>query len=552
MYDIVFINDNTKYAQQSWTKLKELYPRAKSANNIKDAQSKVFTKMFWVVWSDVDVCDDFKFDYRADEWSQDYIHTFLNGDTYDGVILVPKRAEIAERELRHRFFINKKEVDIVASTPKPFDLYYVDSWEDYEHALENSSTEMFWAVSHNLKYNMSYINNFYFSHHNSYDRKENHAFVHDVDERKLYNGVFLCSRNKPLNKKQIDYRFLVNAKQWDDVVSGPRQYEIYVINNYQEYLDVIEHCPTEMFWMIPPHVQVCKDFKFEMYFSHDNEYDRNINHVFLNGKYHDGIILCSKKAEISKKEFEYKFLTNKKEVDIIASTPKPHDIVFISYQEPNADANYAALQQRFSRAKRIHGVKGIHQAHIAAAELCNTDMFWIVDGDAQVLDNFMFEHQVPMWQRNQVFVWRSRNPINDLEYGYGGIKLFPVKETLNMDVTKTDMTTSISSKFNAMETVSNITAFNTDAFSTWKSAFRECCKLASKTIRGQVDNETEERLEQWCKMGGDLLYGEYAIHGACSGRDFGYSNRHNTDKLNLINDFDWLKEQFDKIKHLTY
>ena len=642
MYDIVFINDSTAYAKDSWNKLKQEYPRAKSADSIKDAQSIVFTKMFWIVWPDINIADDFKFDYRVDDYSQNYIHTFLNGETYDGIILVPKRAEIAEREIRHRFFINKKEVDIVASTPKPFDLFYIDTWEEYEYALENSSTEMFWAVSRNLKYDQTYINNFYFSHHNSYDRKENHAFVHDVDGRKLYNGVFLCSKNKPLNKKQIDYRFLVNAKQWDDVVSGPRQYEICVVNTYEEYLSFLNSVETELFWMIPPHVQVREDFKFEMYFSHDNEYDRKINHVFKNGDYYDGIVLCSKHASISEREFKYKFITNKKEhntvasdslaydnivvntyeefcklrkkvntdffyvipndvdvswdfkyhipyyerdnihvfkndkyhdgvflihkdkplaqrefdyrffvnkkeIDITVSTPKPYDIVFISYNEPNADDNYTMLKQRFPRAKRVHGIKGIHQAHIEAAKICTTNMFFVVDGDAQVLEDFTFEHQVPKWQRDQVFVWRSRNPINNLEYGYGGIKLFPVNETLNMDTTKTDMTTSISSKFNAMESVSNITAFDTDAFSTWKSAFRECCKLSSKTIRGQVDNETEERLSTWCKMGSDTLFGKYAIHGARSGCAWGNDNRNSPDQLNLINDFDWLKEQFNAV-----
>ena len=59
-----------------------------------------------------------------------------------------------------------------------------------------------------------------------------------------------------------------------------------------------------------------------------------------------------------------------------------YDIVFISYKEPNADDNWEALKSRFPNAKRIHGVKGIHQAHIAAANKCFTKMFWIVDGDA--------------------------------------------------------------------------------------------------------------------------------------------------------------------------
>ena len=49
----------------------------------------------------------------------------------------------------------------------------------------------------------------------------------------------------------------------------------------------------------------------------------------------------------------------------------------------------------------------------------------------------------PRKDRDAVHVWRSRNPINDLEYGYGGVKLFPRIATINVDVNKSDMTTSI-------------------------------------------------------------------------------------------------------------
>jgi hypothetical protein len=223
-----------------------------------------------------------------------------------------------------------------------------------------------------------------------------------------------------------------------------------------------------------------------------------------------------------------------------------YDIVFISYQEPNADENYKKLKERFPTAKRVHGVKGIHQAHIKAAKKCFTKMFWVVDADALIVDDFNFDYTVEDYDAETVHVWRSINPINNLIYGYGGVKLLPRKLTINMDTSKPDMTTSITENFKAMSEVSNITAFNTDEFNTWKSAFRECCKLASKTIRGQVDNETEERLRVWCEMGQDSLYGKYAIHGACSGRDYGYDNKHSSDKLKLINDFDWLYEQFSK------
>jgi hypothetical protein len=220
-----------------------------------------------------------------------------------------------------------------------------------------------------------------------------------------------------------------------------------------------------------------------------------------------------------------------------------YDIVFISYQEPSADANYASLKVRFPMAKRVHGVKGIHQAHIAAAKKCFTKMFWIVDADAIILDDFNFGYKVDEYNLETVHVWRSQNPINDLVYGYGGIKLFPRKLTVNMDISKPDMTTSISSKFKAIPEVANITAFNTDPFNTWKSAFRECTKLSSKIIDRQKNEETETRLDIWCTKGSERRYGDFAIAGANAGREFGLSNMAD---ISLINNFEWLEEKFNE------
>ena len=67
-----------------------------------------------------------------------------------------------------------------------------------------------------------------------------------------------------------------------------------------------------------------------------------------------------------------------------------YDIAFISYKEPNADKNWENLTSRFPWAKRISRVRGIHMAHIAAASKCFTNMFWVVDGDAEVLESFDF------------------------------------------------------------------------------------------------------------------------------------------------------------------
>jgi hypothetical protein len=222
-----------------------------------------------------------------------------------------------------------------------------------------------------------------------------------------------------------------------------------------------------------------------------------------------------------------------------------YDIIFISYNEPNADANFEKLKARFPYAHRVHGIKGIHQAHIAAAKKAFTKMFWVVDADAEILDTFNFDHEVSKYDLECVHVWRSRNPINNLEYGYGGVKLLPKRLTQNMDTSKPDMTTSISSLFKAMPEVSNITAFNTDPFNTWKSAFRECCKLASKTIDRQDDIETQQRLDVWCTLNESVPYGAHAYMGAIAGKYFGLFWQNAPSELLKINDFDWLKEQYE-------
>ena len=744
MYDIIYIGQKTK----NWKNLKERFFSAKRADSFEEAQKKSLTSMFWAVWPDIEILEDFDMDFEPDDWSKDVPHLFKNKETYDGLCLIPSGISLSKNEIDYRFFINKKEIDIVASNPIPFDYFEIDSYEEYLQALEQSNTDMFWMGSKNIEVNSELIENFYISHHEKIDRNQNHAFQHVVKNDILYNGLFLCSKSKVLTKreveyrfpvnrkewevigsgpktydkfiidtyedyenaltqsstemfwaiksdvdcdffdfgvyfdfenkydrstnhsflhdengellknsvwllsknkkvsqKEIDYRFLVGAKEWDVVASKTKKYDRFVVNNYQDYKSALENTTTEMFWAIPDRVKITDESIFDLTYPIQNKFDdtftfeRSINHVFKNGEYYDGLILCSKACEITKKEFDFGFIvqkkevdrvvsepltydkvfakdyddyvkqlktsstdfvwivpndvdvifdyeyqvptwekenihifkngkyndgvflqhidrhissrefefcwhTRKKEVDIIASTPKLYDIVFISYQEPNADENFERLMQKFPNRTihRVHGIKGIHQAHIMAAETSETEMFYVVDGDAIIVDDFNFDYQVPKWQKDQVYVWRTQNPVNGLVYGYGGVKLFPRKETIKMDTTKPDMTTSISSKFNAVHAISNITAFNTGPFETWKSAFRECAKLSSKVIDRQKDDETNERLKIWTTVGRDRLFGEYAIRGARAGMGFGLSS---SSDIRLINDFSWLKERFD-------
>jgi hypothetical protein len=444
MYDIFYVSKHVGN-EEDWKIIKSTYPLAQRLTNINsfnEIKSKSFTKMFWVIWDDLQLNKTFNLlEYKTTKWDDMYVHIFKNGEHYDGICLFPKSLDISQREFHHRFFTNKKEIDIVASIPKRYNVYSPESYNEYLEIKD----DMFWVVWPEIKITNDAVLNTYFSHHNAYDRKENHVFKH-------------------------------------------------TFNN--------------------------KD-------------------VFVNG-----LVLFSNKKQISQREFKHRFLIEKKEHNIVASEHQLYDVVFISYKEPNADENYSKLLKICPRAKRVHGVTGIHQAHIQAAKLCNTDMFWVIDGDAIIENNFNFELVMSSYDIDCVHVWRSKNPINGLEYGNGGVKLLPRQLTVDMNINTADMTTSISKKFKAMSTVSNINSFNTDAFATWRSAFRECCKLASKTIDRQNDQETSERLDAWLKFYPDKLYSQEAMDGAYAGKEYGTLHKENLEALFKINDFEWLEEQF--------
>lgn len=551
MYDI-FVVSKTKVQDQFLNNIRIKYPSAQKIDNVENfdqIKNKAFTKMFWVIWDDILLDDNFDLNsYKATKWDDQYIHVFLNHSSFDGLGLFPKSAHISTKEFKHRFYNNKKQIDIVASRPKSFDIFYIETFEQYQEALKTASTEMFWALSYNIKVKDTFNLNFYFSHNDVYNRNQNHVFIHRLPDKDLFNGVLLLSKNKIITKKEIEFRFPVERKEWNIVASEPVKYDRFVIKNFEDYLDAYDKAKTELFWIIPDEVQVNKGFNFDVYFSHDNYYDRSMHHgfkhIFRNNETYNGITLVSKKNKLTKKEIDFRFIIEKKEWNVIASSLKPYDIMFISYNETNADTNFKILQNKFPRSKRIHGVKGIHQAHIRAAELSDTEMFFVVDGDAIIENDFKFDYEVPVYERDTVHVWRSKNPINNLEYGYGGVKLLPRKLTLEMDVNSSDMTTSISKKFKVIPEISNISAFNTDEFSTWRSAFRECCKLSSEIIDRQDTSESIKRLDIWCNVAqGD--YADYAIQGAIAGRKYGEQNKGNLEALVKINNFNWLKEQFD-------
>ena len=232
------------------------------------------------------------------------------------------------------------------------------------------------------------------------------------------------------------------------------------------------------------------------------------------------------------------------------------DIVYLSYDEPNAEKNYADLLTKVPWAKRVHGVDGSDSAHKACARLSETERVIVVDGDNTIRSEFLkqeidFKDEVDL--NKSVISWGARNTINGLIYGNGGIKCWPTQLVLDMKThenaesenakTQVDFCWDINyiQIDNGMSDVHN----NATPQQAWRAGFREGVKMGllegSKAdptnFSKQVHWKNFHRLLVWMHVGLDVKNGDWAIYGARQGCYM--TNCTDWDYLN-VRDFKWL------------
>lgn len=207
----------------------------------------------------------------------------------------------------------------------------------------------------------------------------------------------------------------------------------------------------------------------------------------------------------------------------------PQDVVFISYDEENADKNYELLLKKAPSAKRIHGVKGNVEAYKAAASKSTTPWFYAVFAKTEIDPAFEFNHRPDYLREPHHVVFYARNSVTGGVYGHGAVKLYHRNITINAQDWGADFTTSAPIKI--VPTIScTITPAND--WEAWRTAFREAAKLSrDHTI------ESRYRLSQWLTVGAGP-HGDASREGAAAGAAY-------TGDLLSVNDWAWLKDLFD-------
>ena len=211
------------------------------------------------------------------------------------------------------------------------------------------------------------------------------------------------------------------------------------------------------------------------------------------------------------------------------------DIIYLSYDEPNAEQNYADLCKKVPWAKRVHGVEGSDAAHKACANLSETDRFITVDGDNRIREDFLnqvldFDEHTDL--QNTVISWCGKNSINGLTYGNGGLKCWPKKYVLNMRTHENadpnnkhaQVDFCWDAQYIQMNSCYSDVYNNHTPQQAWRAGFREGVKLA--TDRGLRLSKEELKnnhwrclhmLYVWSMIGADVENGLWAILGTRAG-----------------------------------
>jgi hypothetical protein len=240
--------------------------------------------------------------------------------------------------------------------------------------------------------------------------------------------------------------------------------------------------------------------------------------------------------------YDYPFIlkTNRRTLDAVHQ-----DIVYISYDEIEAEENFKKLKDLHPTAKRVHGVKGMEQALVAAAEASDTPWYYAVFAKTAIEPSFKFDFVPDYFQQPKHYIFNCRNRVNGLEYGHMGMVMYNCEMVKNGPGYYTDkmgLDYTISFPTESIPLLSCHGNFDTSPYQTWRTTFREVAKLSLFNSQ-KPDLETEYRLKVWTTKA-EGPYAEWALKGAADGVEFFEETGGDLEKMKASFDWEWLRERF--------
>ena len=218
----------------------------------------------------------------------------------------------------------------------------------------------------------------------------------------------------------------------------------------------------------------------------------------------------------------------------------PLDVIFISNGETGAEERYGWAAHCVNRpVKRVTGINSRELALVKAAEISDTDWFFVIPAKVKIDEKFNFDFQPNRFLDAKHYIFYARNPVNGLEYGH----MAPVcyNRQLVLETIDYGLDFTMSQAHDIVPVIAGTAEYNSDPIMTWRTAFREVIKL-------MVDptEENKQRLDTWFTVA-EGEFSEWSIQGAKDGAE--YFNLVNGDNSELMKTFtwSWLNEHFERL-----
>ena len=577
--DMFYVDRGNKESKDRFDVIQKRYPNIQKtrylnswADTINRCTNRSTTEILWVLNSELDYAE-FDFEYYPNPWQMKMVSIFGTQWSHWGTTYLVNRESFVEdtkyiKVVEHLNNLNFVKHIRAKATECVYDVVVVDHGNKETDAVvkqlqEKAPRQKVTTIEHDTDYFVTLKNIVA----KLPTRKEHYVWIaSSICDYSDFDLSYICdpfARDQlhvfPSDKQKFGDTFFIDVNKTRDIIDDMESLEDYEKINYNQTLRTHRLRPPVIVSESDTHTKTVKEINDFPYAILVSETDKDIEvvdeepmslwsqekkNIIVTSTGGTRIIVPREVKDLVKKElYEYPFIKNANRLAL----SKPMDIVFLSNGETGAEENWEHLQRITknvpNRVVRVDGVDGRVQAYHASAEASETPWAFTVFAKLKVSPKFDFNWQPDRMQQPKHYIFDAKNPVNGLVYGHQAMIAYNKKLTLDNYGYGLDFT--LDDEHASVPLLSGIAQYNTDEFSTWRTAFREVIKLLCD------DTEiSKTRLDTWLNEADPKQpFFQESIKGAIDGE--GYFNEVDGDfeKLRLSYEWEWLKERYEEVSY---
>jgi hypothetical protein len=569
-----FVDRGNSEVNQRFEQLKTRFPNIQKTrylnswvDTINRCINRATTNLCWILNSELDYTN-FDFDYYPNPWQMKMVQVFGTQWSHWGTTFMVNRESFARdtqyvKVIEHLSNLNFVKQRTATATNCLYDAVVIDHGNKettkIAHLLKSKMPSKEITV---FEYKDSYLETFKDLLKTLPVKREHYLWIcSSICDYSGFDFTYICdpfAREQlhvfPSDKQKFGDTFLIDVNKLRELVTSMTQLEDYTKINYNQHQRVKRLPPPSIVTTGDTHVSSIDldfDFPYAVLTTSDNNFNvHDTEPMSLWSAEHKNILVTSVggtriivpkeiKSHVKRELYDYPYIKTNSRLE--KSTPM--DIVFLSNGETGADENYnhllAVTKGLPNKVVRVDGVNGRVAAYHAAAEASTTPWMFTVFAKLKVSNKFDWNWQPDRLQIPKHYVFHARNPVNGLNYGHQAMIAYNKKLTLANQGKGLDFT--MDDEHEVVKINSGVAVFNTDAWSTWRTSFREALKL-----RADPTDISKERLEFWLTVGSGP-FSQYSMDGAQHAVEYYQEVNGDLDKLRLSYEWDWLRQKFESL-----